>query len=72
MAFHAARRDLASPRECDLLNKLVDRPPLKSPDVKAAIATFRINTDDPCFSTEQCSRMEKPRGRWTFCNETGG
>jgi len=26
-------------------------------------ATFRIATDDPCFSTEQCRRMEKPRGR---------
>ena len=37
MAFHAARRDLAVPCEFDLLNKLVDRPPLKSPDVKAGI-----------------------------------
>ena len=55
MALLAARRDL------DYLHSAFS--PITLPEAKTTMRKFHIATDDACFSTEQCSRLEKPRGR---------
>jgi hypothetical protein len=72
VALPAARGDLAlsqvsSPRICSSTVLFEGRP-----RPKPQFVTFRVVDDGLCSSNEPCSRMEQPRGRWTFCNKTCG